>query len=325
MVKYSIIIPVYNTEKYLRRCVDSIVNQLFYGSIEVLLIDDGSTDNSGALCDRLSLEYNNVKVIHTVNGGVSNARNIGLSNVTGQWIMFVDSDDWIDNDALMIIDKCNPEESDTIVYWDMEAVYETSIDNPKRLNVKVAYNVNDFVKNKNPCGSCVVLYNKEIIDKYKLTFTPGCRFGEDQEFLFKYLSHVKKVISVEEVLYRYYIHQDSAVRKTPNHLYISQTLQDCLFRIVKYWIDHNVIFDKWLENRFDAVYKASLIQFCLSKYKKKDIQKLVQQLSRLQKMKSSVDYHFLMSWKLSFSVNFPTALMYFIKIRLLLSKLKNRL
>lgn len=91
----SIIVPVYNTEKYLDRCIQSILAQT-YTNFELLLIDDGSTDSSGAICDSYAEQDSRVRVFHKPNGGVSSARNMGLDNALGEWIIFCDSDDWID-------------------------------------------------------------------------------------------------------------------------------------------------------------------------------------------------------------------------------------
>ena len=91
----SIIVPVYNVEMYLKRCVDSILKQ-DYDNMEIILVDDGSTDSSGVICDQYASNYKNVKVIHKKNGGLSDARNFGLDNCRGQYISFIDSDDWIE-------------------------------------------------------------------------------------------------------------------------------------------------------------------------------------------------------------------------------------
>lgn len=102
-MKISFIIPVYNTAKYLNRCVSSILNQTF-SDFEVLLIDDGSTDNSADLCDSFAASDKRVKVIHKINGGLSDARNTGIRNAKGDYIIFVDSDDfWLNNHCLDII------------------------------------------------------------------------------------------------------------------------------------------------------------------------------------------------------------------------------
>ena len=92
--KISIIVAVYNVEKYLKRSLDSILNQS-YKNIEVIIVNDGSTDNSRNICEKYAELYSNIKVIHKENGGLSSARNIGIENATGEYIGFVDSDDYI--------------------------------------------------------------------------------------------------------------------------------------------------------------------------------------------------------------------------------------
>ena len=94
MAEVSVIVPVYQVEQYLRQCLNSILNQTFK-DIEVILVDDGSKDNSGNICDEYTLKDNRVRVIHTTNIRAAGARNIGLDNVTGNYFMFVDSDDYI--------------------------------------------------------------------------------------------------------------------------------------------------------------------------------------------------------------------------------------
>jgi len=95
----SVIVPVYNVEAYVARCVESILNQT-YKNLEVILVDDGATDASGAICDTFAAQDPRVRVIHKENGGLSSARNAGLETATGEYITFVDSDDWIEGDAL---------------------------------------------------------------------------------------------------------------------------------------------------------------------------------------------------------------------------------
>lgn len=96
MPEISIIVPVYNVEKYIRRCIDSLMSQTFK-NIEILLIDDGSQDSSGSICDEYALKDNRIKSIHKTNGGVSSARNVGLDNAQGTYIMFCDPDDYVDS------------------------------------------------------------------------------------------------------------------------------------------------------------------------------------------------------------------------------------
>ena len=99
----SVIVPVYNTEKYLPRCIESVLAQTFV-DWEMLLIDDGSTDASGSICDEYAAKDERIRVFHKENGGVSSARNLGLDNAQGEWITFVDSDDWIEENFLKSFD-----------------------------------------------------------------------------------------------------------------------------------------------------------------------------------------------------------------------------
>lgn len=114
MPKISVIVPVYNTEKYLHRCVDSILAQT-YTDFELLLIDDGSTDGSGAICDELAQKDSRVRVFHQENGGVTSARKLGVKKSRGDYIYFVDSDDSIYNNALDVIYACMTDEYDLVV------------------------------------------------------------------------------------------------------------------------------------------------------------------------------------------------------------------
>ena len=97
----SIVVPIYNVESYLHRCIDSLINQT-YKAIEIILVDDGSTDSCGKICDDYEKRYTNIKVIHKDNGGLSDARNCGLDKVMGEYVFFIDSDDYI---ALNTVEK----------------------------------------------------------------------------------------------------------------------------------------------------------------------------------------------------------------------------
>ena len=99
MVKFSIIVPVYNVEKYLRECIDSLINQT-YKDFEIILVDDGSPDNSPQICDEYAKNDNRIKVIHKENGGVTSARKVGANSATGDYIVCVDADDWVENTYL---------------------------------------------------------------------------------------------------------------------------------------------------------------------------------------------------------------------------------
>lgn len=97
--KVSIIVPIYNVQKYIYKCIDSILSQT-YKNLEIILVDDGSPDNCGKICDEYASKDNRIIVVHTKNGGLSAARNVGLNKSTGNFIIFVDSDDYLENSAI---------------------------------------------------------------------------------------------------------------------------------------------------------------------------------------------------------------------------------
>ncbi len=113
----SIIIPVYNVEKYLSECIDSVINQT-YNNLEIILIDDGSTDSSGNICDKYSIIDNRINVIHKINGGLSNARNDGFLNAQGDYVYFLDSDDFIEITAVENLVKNILENNSDVVFFD---------------------------------------------------------------------------------------------------------------------------------------------------------------------------------------------------------------
>ena len=99
MPKVSVIVPVYKVEKYIGKCIESILSQTFK-DFELILVDDGSPDSSGAICDQYAQKDSRIQVIHKTNGGVSSARNVGISKSNGEWLCFVDSDDTVDKDYI---------------------------------------------------------------------------------------------------------------------------------------------------------------------------------------------------------------------------------
>ena len=127
-IAVSVIVPIYNAEPWLEECVQSILDQDFpasYGTIEVLLIDDGATDGSGALCDRLAKRDNRIKVVHQENQGLSGARNTGIDMARGRYYAFIDSDDWIAPDYLETLYRLLREHRAEISICDKQMIYES--------------------------------------------------------------------------------------------------------------------------------------------------------------------------------------------------------
>ena len=200
MPKISVIVPVYNTEKYLHRCIDSILAQTFT-DFELLLIDDGSKDNSGAICDEYAAKDQRVRVFHKKNGGVSSARNLGLDNAQGEWITFVDSDDWVKKEYIELFIN----NADDLVYQSFLSIFngqtevwDTSI---RTLDVNECLT---RLYEKKVLGYCWgKLYTLQKIKKYNVRFDENIRFREDELFVLKYLSHTSHITCINKKKYIY--------------------------------------------------------------------------------------------------------------------------
>lgn len=197
----SIIVPVYNAESTLRRCVDSILRQAFT-DFECLLIDDGSTDKSGDICEGYAAMDSRVKVFHKENGGVSSARNVGLKNATGEWVTFVDSDDYVDAGFLIAI----PDEYDLIF---LSATMQNETGNEsKNLSLYPGYVVSKRKFCQEHLSDLILrvpwakLIRKRIV--YELYFEPRMRIGEDTCFMLDVLSRTNRICVVDSGRYVYF-------------------------------------------------------------------------------------------------------------------------
>ena len=220
----SIIVPVYNSEKVLSRCLDSIIRQN-YTDFELLLIDDGSTDNSGAICDEYARKDSRIRVFHKRNGGVSSARNVGLENAGGKWVTFCDSDDYVNPDWLDIyISLINVNDVDMacqgihrIGLYASSSEYCTGIeyhgDNKGALNVLCQSLLLGYVWNK--------LLKRSIIEENKLRFDELITFKEDEEFVLRYMKCCKLISCVFSSGYNYDMPDLSIKYKSVDNYYTS--------------------------------------------------------------------------------------------------------
>lgn len=204
----SIIIPVYNVEQYLRQCLDSIVQQPF-SDYEVILVDDGSSDGSPAICDEYAERYSQVKTVHKTNGGVSSARNAGLDIANGSWIWFVDADDWINIKSMKILAKAVESHSCDMVYFGLAQVADNAISTNKSHD-RWGINKNTFLRMVVCNTHQSILYQHRIINRNQIRFTVGMKMSEDLEFQYKYLLHCDKPIEIEPTLYYLRIREGSA-------------------------------------------------------------------------------------------------------------------
>lgn len=217
----SIIIPVYNSEKYLRRCLDSVLAQT-YKDFECILVDDGSTDDSGKICDDYAILDNRFKVFHKKNGGVSSARNLGIGKATGRWLFFMDADDELINICLMTL--ISSSQNVQMVIGVMNCIY-TSDGPHKKQKIKYKKEIVDpqsylhLIINGRYGNLMTVfpkLFKRSIVITDKLNFAEDIFYAEDQLFLAKYIcsSSVKQIyFNNTEYLYKYYIRGNSAMGK----------------------------------------------------------------------------------------------------------------
>lgn len=211
MNKIYFIIPVYKVEKYLKRCVDSVISQS-YKNVHIVLIDDGSPDNCGAICDRYGDKYDNVTVIHKENGGLSDARNKGLLYVRenadkDDYLTFLDSDDFLHRDFSKILidliekNKCN------IAQCGYEKGSGDSFSSEDRLkNISVTDSDAALLEYRIKSQSCAKVYKVHTFDD--IMFTPGV-YNEDEFVTYRAVHNAKRIVVTDENLYYYYQHETS--------------------------------------------------------------------------------------------------------------------
>ena len=205
----SIVVPVYNTENYIAKCLDSIAAQT-YKDFEVIVVDDGSSDSSGEICDDYASRDNRFKVFHIKNGGVAAARNFALEKCNGKYVTFVDSDDWVKPEFLeMLYDEVSKNRSDMVIYdFFIERNNETIIKSYAALRKHKQSVAEEILKEQIHPGLWHKLFVKQIIEAHHLRF-PKYNYGEDLCFVLNYLYFAPNVSFVCEPLYHYRIHGGS--------------------------------------------------------------------------------------------------------------------
>ncbi len=213
MPAISVIVPVYNVQNYLSKCINSILNQTFT-DLEIILVDDGSTDNSGAICDEYANKDSRIKVIHKANGGLSDARNAGLDICTGDYIGFVDSDDWIALDMYETLYNFATKENLDVAMCGSSDVYDNRVIGTHKFNPIVLTNTEDiivelFVNRRG--GTAIPVWNR--IYKYDvfgdIKFEKG-KYFEDGYYLLEWIKKTKRFGRISDRKY-FYLHRDGSI------------------------------------------------------------------------------------------------------------------
>ena len=294
MPTVSIIVPVYKAEKYLHRCIDSILSQTFT-DWECILVDDGSPDRSGAICDEYAQKDNRIRVIHKENGGVSSARNVGINNAQGIYITFVDSDDWIEKTCL---ETCSKEMDDNRL--DLLQFGYKRIASSEKILIEVPLGTPVVGKEKyielQKFNVCVGggMYRLDIIQKRHLRFEIGMKLGEDQKFFFEFLMYADRIRSLHQTFYYYFLNYDSAtvrarscdiiksmdilgdfVRKYPlakSHFsnvfnsFLYDLLKNCDMKAIEYKKIFDCYFDPTVANKLILYSKLSIVSPAMAFY-----------------------------------------------------------
>lgn len=220
--KISIIVPVYKVEQYLPKCIDSILSQT-YPNWELLLIDDGSPDNSGKICDEYAQKDERIRVFHKENGGVSSARNLGIENSIGEWILFIDSDDWVETHLFSIVD--DKEDFDFIQFGFKRVCNGNIINYSKLPSQQIIIKQEEYCHNLYyHSGICGYIIKRHIIISNNIRFPLHIRYGEDQCFILKTLFHVKKIFISNNHYYNYSDNPNSAMNARWDYKRINDSL-----------------------------------------------------------------------------------------------------
>lgn len=289
-MKVSVIIPVYNVEKYLRRCLDSVVNQT-YKNLEIILVNDGSPDNSKEICEEYVNKYDNIQLINQENQGNSGARNTALKNITGEYVMFVDSDDWIELDAIeYCVESMKKSDADIVV---TQMVRKKAYTPNKEENANILEKTltqEQYAKQFFKIGSNKIeyyvyskLYKREVVNN--ITFPKGLSIGEDALVTFRYIQKAKKIFYSSKVTYNYFYNDASLTAKFSSKDFDLEKIWDLVIedavnygnedyifyaKLNRYRIDFNLLCRIALsENKEDTVKYKDKIEELLLKVKEK--------------------------------------------------------
>lgn len=309
MYNYTFVVTVYNCEVYLEECIISLLKQTI-NDFEILLIDDGSTDDSGRICDQYAYKYVNIRAIHKENGGVSSARNLGIENANSFYIIFVDCDDTMNEDFLQdvsqIIYEYNPDLIISGLWFDfykkgkhVQSQLQSSMNRGLIGQSQVVNNIWEMFQGNILSSSCAKVYSMNLLKQYDLKFDENLKLYEDLEFVIRYLSKCNSVFLKETAYYHYRIILEAnryysriydldqvnniimTIDRTWMHYYSSYVnKEDANVREQMINIEYNILSQVISETLWKYLYKISL--FC----EKVDVIRNLSEYQRIYKDKT---------------------------------------
>ena len=248
MPKISVIVPVYNASLYIEKCITSILSNEFE-DFELLLIDDGSTDTSGKICDEYANKDTRIRVFHKENKGVSSARNLGIIMSKSEWITFIDSDDWVSENFLGKLYTL--ENVDFVASYYKGVGWNEWVSKPYSNALfssdEMPQGISQYLFHFNTVWS--KLFKKEIIVKYNIVFNEDLNYGEDTCFVFNYFLYINSFKTLSNVDYYYYASSNGLSKKLysiDNHL--------CLVDNICFWVEK-------IEAKYNFCLKEYLVSF----------------------------------------------------------------
>lgn len=240
MPKFSIIIPIYNVEKYLPKCLDSLVNQT-YPNVEIICINDGSTDNSLQILKNYAIKDNRIKVINQQNQGVSLSRNIGIDNATGEYILFVDADDWLELNTCEILCQSIVNKTFDLITFNAWIVKQNQAQR-------------GFLKNKSNLINSemwAICYNRTFLNQNKIRFPKNIKIAEDHVFKCQAIFGTDNILILDNYLYFYLADRENSASKVSS--VIKDDIDTFYYMLSQDWFNNatiekqTAITDYWLK------------------------------------------------------------------------------
>ncbi len=265
--KISIIVPVYQVEKYLEKCINSILAQT-YKNLEIILVDDGSTDNCPAICDRFQAEDPRIKVIHQENGGLSHARNVGMEHATGDFIGFVDSDDWIEPNMYEVLMSALQETGADVAVCNRQVEYEDS--KPMQINQKSPekklYSPEDALRKIFNGENSIFfyawnkLYKRNVLADIEF---PKGKLHEDIPWTTQVIGNAKGIVSIDCPLYHYIKRSESLTCNDSMAIRRGMDIIEMFTRQIAYIHEHYPNLEKLAIIKFQNTCLREYINFSL--------------------------------------------------------------
>lgn len=288
----SVIVPVYKVEKYIYRCVDSILAQTFT-DFELILVDDGSPDNCGAICDEYAVKDSRIRVIHKKNEGVSVARNTALDIACGEYVAFCDSDDsWEASLLQTVMDAADGKKADCVLFgyntysddgWLRLKTFEPGCYDISNEQDSLNYLLRVLFGRKHGWEMCFHVFDRKVIEEFHIRCCTACNnFAEDLGFVCRYMLHSKRLVCIPDVLYNYYLREDSMMR-TSKTLVRLNDLSEVAWDV---WQDFDkTIKDSEVRRQFPHLYFMMMNNQLQKMYKVPDFMRIPEEISKLRRLK----------------------------------------